>query len=415
MKRLFLFFSVSLLVCSSCQFAPMSGETKPVITLWYWNRSLSDNVIAKAQEAFPHVTIDAQKIGGDEYKTKLHTALIAGRGPDIVAMNDWAYEYIAYAEEFVNLLDYGADQLEQEYLDWKWQAVQDPETGALIALPIDTGPTALYYRADLFEEAGLPTEPDEVHAQLQTWDDYIEAGIQMKEKTGVHMFESITKPYLQVIEQQSDKYFAEDGTYIGDGEAIQYAWNTAVRIHEEGLSARLTEGQEVNAALNGGDVASRVGAVWESQILQDAAPDTAGKWRVTRAPGGDGNNGGSFIGVLDSSAHKDEAVAITKWLVSSDAQLDHFLDVNLFPSAIETLESELLREPDPFYGDQVVADVFVESAKNVPPTFYGEHYGKFRAIFNDEMVLIDRANKNPEKAWEDAQKKAQRELSRIDQ
>ncbi|GIN13714.1 sugar ABC transporter substrate-binding protein [Shouchella clausii] len=415
MKRLFFFFSVSLLVCSSCQFAPMSGETKPVITLWYWNRSLSDNVIAKAQEAFPHVTIDAQKIGGDEYKTKLHTALIAGRGPDIVAMNDWAYEYIAYAEEFVNLLDYGADQLEQEYLDWKWQAVQDPETGALIALPIDTGPTALYYRADLFEEAGLPTEPDEVHAQLQTWDDYIEAGIQMKEKTGVHMFESITKPYLQVIEQQSDKYFAEDGTYIGDGEAIQYAWNTAVRIHEEGLSARLTEGQEVNAALNGGDVASRVGAVWESQILQDAAPDTAGKWRVTRAPGGDGNNGGSFIGVLDSSAHKDEAVAITKWLVSSDAQLDHFLDVNLFPSAIETLESELLREPDPFYGDQVVADVFVESAKNVPPTFYGEHYGKFRAIFNDEMVLIDRANKNPEKAWEDAQKKAQRELSRIDQ
>ncbi|MFB4259856.1 hypothetical protein CHH59_11010 [Shouchella clausii] len=414
MKRLFFFFSVSLLVCSSCQFAPMSGETKPVITLWYWNRSLSDNVIAKAQEAFPHVTIDAQKIGGDEYKTKLHTALIAGRGPDIVAMNDWAYEYIAYAEEFVNLLDYGADQLEQEYLDWKWQAVQDPETGALIALPIDTGPTALYYRADLFEEAGLPTEPDEVHAQLQTWEDYIEAGIQMKEKTGVHMFESITKPYLQVIEQQSDKYFAEDGTYIGDGEAIQYAWNTAVRIHEEGLSARLTEGQEVNAALNGGDVASRVGAVWESQILQDAAPDTAGKWRVTRAPGGDGNNGGSFIGVLDSSAHKDEAVAITKWLVSSDAQLDHFLDVNLFPSAIETLESELLREPDPFYGDQVVADVFVESAKNVPPTFYGEHYGKFRAIFNDEMVLIDRANKNPEKAWEDAQKKAQRELSRID-
>ncbi|WP_346243953.1 extracellular solute-binding protein [Shouchella clausii] len=415
MKRLFLFFSVSLLVCSSCQFAPMSGESKPVITLWYWNRSLSDDVITKAQEAFPHVTIDAQKIGGDEYKTKLHTALIAGRGPDIVAMNDWAYEYIAYAEEFVNLLDYGADQLEQEYLDWKWQAVQDPETGALIALPIDTGPTALYYRADLFAEAGLPTEPDEVHAQLQTWDDYIEAGIHMKETTGVHMFESITKPYLQVIEQQSDKYFAQDGTYIGDGEAIQYAWNTAVRIHEEGLSARLTEGQEVNAALNGGDVASRVGAVWESQILQDAAPDTAGKWRVTRAPGGDGNNGGSFIGVLDSSAHKDEAVAITKWLVSPDAQLDHFLDVNLFPSAIETLESELLREPDPFYGDQVVADVFVESAKNVPPTFYGEHYGKFRTIFNDEMVLIDRANKNPEKAWEDAQKKAQRELSRIDQ
>ncbi|WP_054708734.1 extracellular solute-binding protein [Bacillus sp. JCM 19041] len=414
MKRLAALVSVSFLVLSGCQLPTSSSEEKPVITLWYWNRSLSDEVIAKAQEAFPDVTIEAQKIGGGEYKTKLHTALIAGRGPDIVAMNDWAYEYLAYEEEFVNLLDYGAGELEEDYLDWKWQAVEDPDSGSLIALPIDTGPTALYYRADLFEEAGLPTEPEDVHAALQTWDDYIDAAIQLKEETGAYMFESITKPYLQMLEQQSDKYFAEDGSYIGDGESIQTAWTTAIRIHEEGLSARLTDGQETNAALNGGDVASRVGAVWESQITQDAAPDTAGKWRVARAPGGDGNNGGSFIGVLASSPTKDEAVEITKWLVSPDAQQQHYLDVNLFPSTIATLESELMRKPDPFYGEQVVADVFIESAKNVPPTFYGEHYGIFRDIFNDELVLVDRTNKNSDQAWEDAQRQAARELSRLE-
>ncbi|GAF18508.1 LOW QUALITY PROTEIN: sugar ABC transporter, substrate binding protein [Bacillus sp. JCM 19046] len=402
-----------MFLLSGCQWIPESSSSKPVVTLWYWNRSLSDDVIQKARDAFPDVEIVAQKIGGGEYKTKLHTALIAGRGPDIVAMNDWAYEYVAYTEEFVNFLDYGAGEVEDEYLDWKWQAVQDPITGALIALPIDTGPTALYYRADLFAEAGLPTEPDEVHELLQTWEDYIEAGKTLKEKTGVYMFESITKPYLQIISQQADKYFAEDGTYIGDGEAIRYAWDTSVKIYEAGLSARLSEGQEVNAALNGVDVASRVGAVWESQILQDAAPDTAGKWRVTRAPGEDGNNGGSFISVLNSSEHKDEAVEITKWLVSPEAQLDHYLDVNLFPSAIATLESETLREPDPFYQDQVVADVFVESAQNIPPTFYGEFYSTINSIFNDEMMLIDRTNKNPDQAWQDAQTQAERELSRL--
>lgn len=89
MKRLLVSASVAMFLLSGCQWIPESSSSKPVVTLWYWNRSLSDDVIQKARDAFPDVEIVAQKIGGGEYKTKLHTALIAGRGPDIVAMNDW--------------------------------------------------------------------------------------------------------------------------------------------------------------------------------------------------------------------------------------------------------------------------------------------------------------------------------------
>ncbi len=133
---------------------------------------------------------------------------------------------------------------------------------------------------------------------------------------------------------------------------------------------------------------------------------------MARAPGGSGNNGGSFLGVLKSTEYKEEAVAVVKWLMSPQNQLEYYLNLDLFPSIVETLESDELAQPDPFYGEQVVTDVFSESAQNVPNTYYGELYTKFHRIFSDEITMIERGNKDPELAWQDVQKKIERELSR---
>lgn len=400
-----------LMFLSSCATSSAGSDDSTVITLWYWNRGLSDEVIKNVEKEFPGVTINAQKIGGDEYKTKMHTALIAGRGPDIVAMNDWVFEYLPYEEEFVNLYDYGAAEVQEDYLEWKWDLAVAPESNSLIALPIDTGPTVLYYRADLFEEAGLPHEPEDVAAQIQTWDDYIEAGVQLKEELDVYMFDNLERTYLQYLEQQSDKYFTEDEEYIGDGGTVREAWENVMETHEKELSPTFGS-EERNAALNNGTIASFVGAVWEGNILKDAAPDTAGNWRVTSAPGGAGNNGGSFVGVLNSSEHKELAAEITMKLVSKESQIVHYQDAELFPSTIETIESDDLAQPDPFFGDQVVMDVFAEAALEVPTTYYGESYMPVRELFNEELVLVERGNKDPEAAWADAQEKVRRELSK---
>ncbi|MCM2674586.1 ABC transporter substrate-binding protein [Alkalicoccobacillus plakortidis] len=411
MKRSSILLSLTAagLFLSSCATSTGSDD-ESTITLWYWHRALDDQMIKDVENEFPGYKINAQKVGG-EYKTKLHTALIAGNGPDIVAMNDWASEYLQYGEKFVNLNDYDMSDIKDDYLDWKWNLAIDPVTDTMIALPIDTGPTVLYYRADLFEAAGLPSEPEEVAEQISTWDEYIEAGIQMKEQTDVYMFDNLQRTYLQNIEQQADKYFTTEEEYIGDGGAVRDAWDSAMQVNELHLTPRIADGER-NAALNNGSIASFIGAVWEANVLKDAAPDTAGEWRITAAPGGAGNNGGSFLGVLDSSEHKDVAVEITKALVSKEAQKDNYLGVELFPSTIETIESEDLAQSDPFFGDQVVMDVYAEAAKNVPITYYGNLYGPIRTFFEDELTLVERGNKDPEAAWNDVQTKISRELSR---
>ncbi|OXM13349.1 ABC transporter substrate-binding protein [Paenibacillus herberti] len=174
--RLTLLMLVVLVVsgCSSGDSNESPNEMK-TLTLWYWNRALDENLIQSVQKQFPNIRINAQKIGGD-FKSKLKTTLAAGTGgPDIIAMNDWVAEMFPNSDRFYDLYELGAKEIEPDFLDWKWQLGVAPD-GKMIALPIDTGPTALFYRADLFQQAGLPSEPDEVHAAMVTWEDYFAAG-----------------------------------------------------------------------------------------------------------------------------------------------------------------------------------------------------------------------------------------------
>lgn len=70
----------------------LSNGKKITLTLWYWNRSIDDELLAQAEKQFPNIELKTQKIGGD-FKAKLKTTLAARSGePDIVALNDWMVE-----------------------------------------------------------------------------------------------------------------------------------------------------------------------------------------------------------------------------------------------------------------------------------------------------------------------------------
>ncbi len=122
------------------------------------------------------------------------------------------------------------------------------------------------------------------------------------------MFDNITNVFNQSLGQNDKLYFDKSDNFIGDKEHVKSAWDNAVKVHQLGLNAKISGWTpEWNAAMNNGAVASFIGAVWMKKVLEDAAPDTKGKWRIARAPGGDGNQGGSFIGITKQSKHPKEA------------------------------------------------------------------------------------------------------------
>ncbi|MBS4200416.1 extracellular solute-binding protein [Bacillus sp. FJAT-49732] len=415
-RKVFSFLAIIMLVLSmvGCSKSSSGGKDgKVTLTLWYWNRSIDDELIKKVNEQFPDIKINAQKIDGGEYKTKLQTALTTGTGaPDIVGLNDWVTEFLPNHDKFVNLLDYGADKIKSDYLEWKWNFGLTPDQKNLIALPMDTGPTALFYREDLFAAAGLPTDPDEVSKELATWDDYIAAGEKLQAATGVKMFDTLNRVYTQSLSQGEKAYFDESDNFIGDSGNIKTSWDRAITVHKKGLSANLDDGTEWNAGMNNGQVASFIGAVWMKNILKDAAPDTAGKWRIARAPGGDGNNGGSFIGILKSSKHPEEAYKVIEWMMNPENQLQSYVTMDLFPSTPSIFEDEKMSNPEEFFGNQETTKVFTESAKNVKPRYFGVDFSRVNSIYSETLTDIAKSDKDPDKAWEEVLDKVKKELNR---
>jgi cellobiose transport system substrate-binding protein len=279
---------------------------------------------------------------------------------------------------------------------------------------MDTGPTALFYRADLFEEAGFPSEPDEVAAAMDTWDKYFDAAEEYIAATdGKYLIPNVDMVYYQGIRQQGTRYMNERNQFIGDGPQIREPWDRAVQAHRRKLTpdAAGTRETEWNAAIASGKVASFVDAVWNAEILKDAAADSEGNWRVCRAPGGPGNAGGSFVGITKASRDPEAAWEVIKWVQSPPNQIFAYNEISLFPAARQAVGSEDVRVADKFFGGQIINDVFGESALNVQPVYLSPYDSLIDTAFNGEIANIWAADKDPERAWQDALDEVDRQLA----
>jgi cellobiose transport system substrate-binding protein len=405
-----------LFVLMGCSLLPQLSGThgaKIPVTLWYWNKSIDDHLLAQVERRFPHIDFRALKIGGG-YDAKLRTAL-AGHAniPDLAGINANISTYFPDDDQFVDIRTLAPVLLQKEYLDWKWDLAVAPN-GRVLALPMDTGPIALFYRADLFQQAQLPSDPVEVAAHLKTWDDYISAGEQMKRITHgkIHMFDTINNVFTQIMSQSSLQFFDTSNHYIGDQSHVRRAWQYATSIRQKDLSARAPlYSTDWSAAISNGSIASFVGAVWMKHWLRDAGPHTAGKWRIAYAPGGPGNSGGSFLAVTKASAHPKEAFEIARWLTSAQNQRISYSHNGLYPSAIASLHTASMAKPESFFGGQVTTNIFSDVAAHIQPTYIGPGTNIVQNVLQRELSLVEMQDADPQLAWKIAQAQIQRELS----
>lgn len=386
------------------------------LSMWTWVGSVNDSLIGEAEKTIPGTDkqLSMTRIGGD-YKTKVLTAL-AGKSlvPDIMAINDDVATYFPNADQFHDLNELGADKLKGDFLDWKWKLGITPQ-GKMMAYPMDTGPTALFYRRDIFEKAGVPTEPADVQAAAPDWDGFIQLGKKVKQAVpGSSITDNITSVFDYAIAQLTKRYMTPDGQYIGDGDHIRHAWDLSVRVVKEGLSANAQSGStDANAVVTNGQLVAFVGAVWWAQLgPKNAAPKTKGQWRVCATPGGAGNRGGSFLAITKYCKDPAAAFAFISWLESSKNQAEAFKDPVLFPSTPASYTDPRLTAPDPFFGGQKIVDVFADSAKKYPGAYFSPYDTIIRDPLAAELVNVEVSGKSSDQAWKDGQTQVKRELTR---
>jgi len=387
------------------------------LSMWTWVGSVNDDLIGQAEKTIPGydgMRLQMTRIGSN-YKTKVLTAL-AGKSlvPDIVAINDDVATYFPNSDQFHDLNELGAKDLEKDFLPWKWKLGITPE-GKMMAYPMDTGPTALFYRSDVFQKAGIDIDPGAVAQLAPDWDTYIALGKKLKQAVpGSAITDNITSVYGYRMAQQSRRYMTQDGQYIGDQDHVREAFDLAVRVVKEGLSANAQNGStDADAVVTNGKLVAFNAAVWWAQLgPKNAAPKTKGLWRVTAAPGGAGNKGGSFLAITKYCKDPKAAFAFISWLESAKNQAQAFLDPVLFPSTPASYTDPRLSAPDPFFAGQKIVDVFAESAKKYPGAYFSPYDSIIDAPISSELVNVETGGKSPDQAWNDAQRQVERELTR---
>ena len=163
----------------------LSGE----ITVWSWDVALAhlEEWAEKFQEENPDVTFNFEEMGVDQVYQKMTTCLQSGIGlPDIVSIE--GEQMAKFGEKFPGKFEDFTDMINpDDYFPIKIS--ECTVDGKIIAYPWDSGPCGMFYRSDLFEEAGIKAE------DIVTWDDFIEAGKVLKEQ-GFHFdlaFTSVLK------------------------------------------------------------------------------------------------------------------------------------------------------------------------------------------------------------------------------
>ncbi|MFE2429599.1 ABC transporter substrate-binding protein [Streptomyces sp. NPDC059373] len=389
---------------AACGTSGSSGGTKngKNLTLWYWGGGLSDKVVKDAEKHFTEVTLKASQIGG-EFKTKLLTTIAGGTGiPDITGIKgEDIASFLPNASRFLDLNDLGFKKISSQYLGWKTKLAQTQD-GKQIGFPIDIGPTAMYYREDLFARAGLPTDPDKVAAQVKTWEDWFALGTELhKALPKTFLVNNLSSVFSNAVGQGTSRMIDENNKFIGDQDHIRACWKLAVRPYQLGVDAKIND-SSWNQAIGSGTLGTEIGAAWHALDIEDAAPDTKGKWRVAPMPGGPANNGGSYLALPKQCRNPEEAFKIISWLLSPANGARGFTDASIFPAAPAAYKTPAMTSGSAFFGGQKLIDVFGPAAQSIPVAYEAPADAAVYAPYATELTNVETKGKKPDDAWKDA-------------
>ncbi|MEN5076073.1 ABC transporter substrate-binding protein [Isoptericola cucumis] len=334
--------------------AAAAGE-KITLTYWAWLKDLQK--VADIWNAKnPNVQVEVSWIpgGNDGGYQKMYSALAAGGGPDLGQVEMRSIPEFMLVNGLVDLRRYGIDEHADRFDETLWSQVGFAD--GVYGIPQDSGPVGMYYRPDLYEQAGVPVPT--------TWTQWAEVAPAIRE-LGVFI----------------DAFALDDASIFG-GHAMQ-AGATWLRSTDDGWVIDMADEITLDvarffdkaidddlvttsanpfspgwyAAAADDKIASLVQASWGDALLESVS-GAEGKWRVAPAPRWEHGYGSSFIGgstaaVLANSKHPKEAMEFAVWMTTSPEGVDAMIEHSgIGWSPARDYIGAAREEPSEFFGGQ---------------------------------------------------------------
>ena len=385
--------------------ATEGGGEQVSLTVATFNEFGYEELLSEYEDANPGVTVEHVKADtADNARAALRNSLGANSGAaDIEAIEvDWVTEFRQYPDKFEDLSD---PEVEGRWLDWKTEAVT-LEDGKLIGYGTDIGPEAVCYRADLFEEAGLPTDREEVAELLgNTWEDYFAVGRDFVAASDAAWYDSAGALWQGMINQVDYAYEDEDGNVIATtNPEVRALYDQVLQASvDDELSAGLGQwSTDWSSSFQEDEFATMLCPGWMLGVIEGNAEGVEG-WDVANVfPGGGGNWGGSYLTVPAQGENVEEAKKLAAWLTAPEQQVKAFAAKGTFPSQVEALESDtLLSSTNAFFNDAPTGQIFVERAEAVTMQPHkGPKYFDINTAMADAITRVDvDGTDDPESSW----------------
>ena len=353
-------------------------NTETEITVWAWNvaaKALVESAKSFNQK-YPKIKVNVQEYGlAQNVYERYSVILSSGVGvPDIIQIeSDYVQTFAeTYPQYFFDMNGY--IDIEGKVDPSKISTSYDSE-GKLVSIPWDSGPVVMFYREDLFNQAGIDIN------SIITFEDYISAGKKLKEK-----FPNITMTGLPFT--QDENLFrcllvANKSYYLNNKGEITVASSKAIetlqmikRLIDEGVAKNTINWDGGIVANKNGELASWIMGGWWGGTIKDQMPEMKGKWKIAPIPAfPDGarasSSGGAGLSITASEPIKQAAALefIKESLMDVDNQLMMYEKYSLFPSYLPTYDDERFLKSDDYFGDdfnKILADV----TKEIPNVIY---------------------------------------------
>ncbi|WP_411334332.1 ABC transporter substrate-binding protein [Metabacillus indicus] len=384
------------------------------LTAWAWNINVP--VLEAAAERYkkenPDFELEIVELGREDVYQKLTTGLQAGgQGlPDIVLVEDDRIQGYAeaYPKAFLDLKKYGFEEQKDKFPTSKTDLLTVNDK--VVGFPFDGGPTGVFYRTDMFEEAGVKAE------DIETWDQFIEAGKTIKEKTGKAMLgldlNGDDGLYRMMMNQQGSLYFDDKGELVLTSEQSMNAAKVIKQLKDEGLVKNTVGWDAWISAMVSGEVATAPSGAWLSGSITGQGKDTSGKWGVIPLPafeeGGNraSNLGGSNYVIMENTNMKQEAYDFLEFFSTDEETQLEAMKGGLFPTLNTIYDEPVFTEKQEFFTNQSIWQTFTQQMDSIPSVNYTGNY----SVAMDESIKAQSEAVSGKVSIEDAYKAAEDRL-----
>jgi multiple sugar transport system substrate-binding protein len=345
---------------------------------------------AQFESEHPNITVEFEGVGPAQAKDKLLTQIAGGNAPDAAFVDASFVQDLASRGALTNLDGYiaGADSVAPEDFveGFRNSALFD---GSMYGLPFDGETTGLFYRTDLFQQAGIDGPPE-------TWEEFEQAAATLTRPAdnqyGVAMFSSEAAYYFYPwLWQAGGDVLTEDGQSMALNtpeaiEAAEFYVNIARKYAPPDYLP--TDSWEGRVTFASGKSAMYIAGSWFAGNTILEFPDIEGKWASAPLPRGDAGCATTVAGdsliVLGDSEQQDAAWMwieflarpenMTTWTIGEET-------TTLLPPREELLQSDLLTKHDKDFLQGFAEDMACAHVSTVQQPKFPE----IEAALNEEL------------------------------